>query len=92
MISKVILDDYYYCKKAVDAGRFDSYDKAVVEESERFFDSLVSSRDRQICELRFKKRYSHQCIASRLGRCDEGTIRKRITKLISDFNSKEKNF
>ncbi len=92
MISKDILEDYYYCKKAVEAGRYDEYDKAVVEESERFLNSLESSRDRQICKLRFVQKYSHQCIAMQLGRCDEGTIRKRIHKLIKEFNSKEKNF
>lgn len=90
--TKDILYSFYCSKKITENPNLfaGNIDWLVLRESEKFFDSLQSSRHKQICELRFVRRRSYQHIAMRLGYCDGGTIRRQINRLIEDFDNKSK--
>ena len=90
MITQKILEDYYECSKAVSAGRFDEYDKAVCDGYHQFYNYLQRSRDKQMCKLRYEMKYSCSMIAEKFRLRSEGAIRSRLSQLISAYNRGDK--
>jgi hypothetical protein len=90
--TKDILYSFYCSKKITENPNLfaENIDWLVLRESEKFFDSLQSSRHKQICELRFVRRRSYRYIAMKLGYCDDGTIRRQINRLIREYDNKSK--
>ena len=86
--TKDMLYGYYYSKKAYDHGEADELDLTVLSECDKFFECLHSSRHKQMCELRFVRHRSYQYIAMKLGYCDDGTVRRKINRIIKDYDKK----
>ena len=89
MITQKILEDYLNCSEAMSNGRYDKYDQAVCEGYDEFYNYIQRPRDKQICKMRFVKKYSNEIIANKLGLRSESTVRSRIGYLIGAFNRGE---
>ena len=87
---KDMLYCYRYSSRACAEGTGNFIDTLVVEKCDRFFDRIKDTDYKDVFEMRFIKGYSYRYIAFKIGYYDEGTIRRNMDRIMSDYENNKK--